>query len=153
MKPLPKEVELTTPLSRDDVQSLEIGDIIYLNGVVFTSRDLAHQRIVEHLERGEELAEDLKGGAIFHAGPVVERRNGGWEVVAIGPTSSIRMEPFSEIILGRLGVKAIIGKGGWGMEPSPPLRGIMGSISSPHPAAPLLRERPSGRFSGCTGWT
>lgn len=111
---MPKEVSLKTPLRGDEVRGLEVGDIVYLNGVIFTARDLAHRRIIEYLERGERLEEDLGGGALFHAGPVVRSKNGGWEVIAIGPTSSIRMEPFSEAILGRLGVKALIGKGGMG---------------------------------------
>lgn len=111
---MPEEVNLKTPVSRDEIRGLEVGDIVYINGVVFTARDLAHGRIVKYLENGEELVEDLEGGALFHAGPVVRRKDGDWEVVAIGPTSSIRMEPFSEIILGRLGVKILIGKGGMG---------------------------------------
>lgn len=111
---MPKEVRLKTPLSDEEVRGLEVGDVVYLNGTVFTARDLAHRRIIKYLENGEGLEEDLEGGALFHAGPMVRRRNGGWEVTAIGPTSSIRMEPFSEVIVGRLGVKAIIGKGGMG---------------------------------------
>jgi fumarate hydratase subunit beta len=113
---LGKEVRLSTPLSREEVRDLEVGDVVHISGPVFTARDMAHKRILEHLRDGRGLVEDLEGGALFHAGPVVRRRDGGWEVIAIGPTSSIRMEPYSEAILGRLGVRAIIGKGGMGEE-------------------------------------
>lgn len=111
-----REVHLTTPLKREDVADLRIGDIVYLSGTVYTARDMAHIRIMEYLRERKQLVEDFNGAAIFHAGPVVRKKNRKWEVVVIGPTTSIRMEPFSEILLGKLGVKAIIGKGGMGED-------------------------------------
>ncbi|RLG60949.1 fumarate hydratase [Candidatus Geothermarchaeota archaeon] len=111
-----KEVRLTTPLKKEDIADLEVGDIVYLSGKVYTARDMAHIRIMEHLKEGRQLVEDFEGAAIFHAGPVVRKKNGEWEIIVIGPTTSMRMEPFSETLLGKLGVKAIIGKGGMGEE-------------------------------------
>lgn len=107
-----KEVKLATPLKREDIADLKIGDVVYLNGIVYTARDMAHIRIMKHLKERKKLVENFEGGAIFHAGPVVKKRNGKWEIVVIGPTTSMRMEPFSEMIIGKLGVKAIVGKGG-----------------------------------------
>jgi fumarate hydratase subunit beta/L(+)-tartrate dehydratase beta subunit len=75
---------------------------------------MAHIRIMEFLEEQRKLVEDFDGAVIFHAGPVVKKRNGKWEVVVIGPTTSMRMEPFSQTLFGKLGVRALVGKGGMG---------------------------------------
>ncbi len=109
-----REVRLSTPLRCEDVVDLNIGDVVYLSGIVYTARDLAHIRIMDYLREGKSPPEDFRGAALFHAGPVVRRKGDMWEVVGVGPTTSMRMEPFSETVLGRLGVKAIIGKGGMG---------------------------------------
>jgi len=111
---LSKEVGLTTPLGREDIADLVVGDVVHLSGTIFTARDMAHMRIMEYLREGRRLEEDLDGAAVFHAGPVVMKKDGEWKLVVIGPTTSMRMEPFSETLLGKLGVKAIIGKGGMG---------------------------------------
>jgi fumarate hydratase subunit beta/L(+)-tartrate dehydratase beta subunit len=113
---LSKEVRLTTPLSNEDVADIRIGDVVYISGVVYTARDMAHLRIMEQLNEGAPIVEDFEGAAVFHAGPVVRRKDEGWEVIVIGPTTSMRMEPFSEALLGKLGAKALIGKGGMGKD-------------------------------------
>jgi L(+)-tartrate dehydratase beta subunit len=60
---------------------------------------------------------DLKGGAIFHAGPIVrQKEDGGYEMVSIGPTTSMRMEKFEKAFIKQTGVKLIVGKGGMGPE-------------------------------------
>lgn len=104
--------ELTLPLNDTDVEKLNIGDAVYLNGTVCTARDMAHLQMRELVENGNPLPEQMKGGAIFHAGPVMIKDNDdNWRLHVIGPTTSIRMEPHADFI-GRLGVKLIIGKGG-----------------------------------------
>ena len=106
-----KEVKLNTALKEENIRDLRIGDVIYINGIICTSRDMGHLKMREVIEGGEELPVDLTGGVIFHAGPVVKKKGNGYELRVVGPTTSIRMEPYSDFI-GRLGVKAIIGKGG-----------------------------------------
>lgn len=106
-----KEKVLSLPLKEDEVRQLKVGEVIYLKGRIFTSRDMGHLRIKKELEKGEGIPVDFQGSAIFHAGPVVKKKENGWELVVIGPTTSIRMEPYAEMV-GKLGVKAIIGKGG-----------------------------------------
>ncbi|MDH5816297.1 MAG: FumA C-terminus/TtdB family hydratase beta subunit [Candidatus Nezhaarchaeota archaeon] len=115
-----EEYELTTPL--DDVRKLKVRDIVYINGIVYTARDLAHIRIKNYLEEGKQLPVNFRGAVIFHAGPAVRKRDGEWEVTGIGPTTSYRMEPFSEIVFGKLGVKALVGKGRMGGETLESLR-------------------------------
>ena len=103
---------LTTPIKDEDLENLRVGDIVYLTGHIVTCRDVAHRRLIE-LKR--ELPVDLKGGAIFHAGPIVRKLdNGKFEMVSIGPTTSMRMEKFEREFIEQTGVKLIVGKGGMG---------------------------------------
>ncbi len=108
------EYELTLPLDDAAVEKLHVGDIIYLNGLVCTARDIAHLKLRELAEAGKPFPEDIRGGAIFHAGPVMKKdAEGNWHLSVIGPTTSIRMEPHADFV-GAQGVKVIIGKGGMG---------------------------------------
>ncbi|MDL2327892.1 L(+)-tartrate dehydratase subunit beta [Ruminococcaceae bacterium OttesenSCG-928-A11] len=105
---------LTTPISSEDLEEIKVGDIIYLNGHLVTCRDVAHRRLIE---AGRELPVDVRGGAIFHAGPIVrpiEGQEDKFEMVSIGPTTSMRMEKFEKEFVEQTGVKLIIGKGGMG---------------------------------------
>lgn len=103
---------LTTPIKDEDLEDLRIGDVVYLTGHIVTCRDVAHRRLIE-LKR--ELPVDLRGGAIFHAGPIVRKlENGKFEMVSIGPTTSMRMEKFEREFIEQTGVKLIVGKGGMG---------------------------------------
>jgi L(+)-tartrate dehydratase beta subunit len=105
---------LTTPLKDEDLESLNIGDVVYLTGTLVTCRDVAHRRLIE---QGRELPVDLRGGAIFHAGPIVcQNDDGTYEMVSIGPTTSMRMEKFEKEFIRKTGVKLIVGKGGMGLE-------------------------------------
>ncbi len=105
--------ELKTPLSEENVRKLHAGDILYLTGTVVTSRDMAHKKAMEMSERGEAIPVDFSKVALFHCGPIM-RKDGEWEVVAAGPTTSIRMESFEHEFIKRFGVRMIIGKGGMG---------------------------------------
>jgi fumarate hydratase subunit beta/L(+)-tartrate dehydratase beta subunit len=106
-----ESIHLTTPLSAESVRKLRLNDIVNLTGIIYTARDMAHLRLRELQESGKPLPEALEGAVIFHAGPVVKKSSSGFDLLNIGPTTSIRMEPHSDF-LGRLGVKAIVGKGG-----------------------------------------
>ena len=105
---------LNTPVSDEDLKDIKIGDVIYLNGHIVTCRDVAHRRLIE---LGRKLPVDLKGGAIFHAGPIVRKMEGTddkYEMVSVGPTTSMRMEKFEKEFIAQTGVKVIVGKGGMG---------------------------------------
>jgi fumarate hydratase subunit beta/L(+)-tartrate dehydratase beta subunit len=108
-----KPIHLTAPLSAESVRKLRVNDIVTLTGTIYTARDMAHLRLRELKENGKPLPEALEGSVIFHAGPVVKKADGGFNLLNIGPTTSIRMEPHSDF-LGRLGVRVIVGKGGLG---------------------------------------
>jgi L(+)-tartrate dehydratase beta subunit len=103
---------LTTPIKDEDLKDIRIGDIIYLTGTIVTCRDVAHRRLIEEKI---PLPVDLKGKAIFHAGPIVRSLgNEEYEIVSIGPTTSMRMEKFEKEFIEETGVKLIVGKGGMG---------------------------------------
>lgn len=104
---------LTTPIKDEDLEGLNIGDVVYLTGRLVTCRDVAHRRLIE---QGRELPVNLEGGAILHAGPIVRKKEEGFEMVSIGPTTSMRMEKFEREFIKQTGVKLIVGKGGMGPE-------------------------------------
>jgi L(+)-tartrate dehydratase beta subunit len=102
---------LTTPIRDEDIEPLGVGDIVYLDGLLVTCRDVGHRRLIE---LGQELPVDLRGNAIFHAGPIVAKDGEGWKIISIGPTTSMRMESFEKDFIAKTGVKVIVGKGGMG---------------------------------------
>ena len=103
---------LTTPIKAADLEDIHAGDIIYLNGYITTCRDVAHRRLIEE---GRALPVDIREGAILHAGPIV-RTHGedDYEMISVGPTTSMRMEKFEEAFIEQTGVRRIVGKGGMG---------------------------------------
>ena len=105
---------LITPISEEDLADIKIGDIVWLDGELMTCRDVAHRRLVEY---GRELPYDIKDKAIFHAGPIVRKIEGtedDYEMVSVGPTTSMRMEKFEYEFTKLTGVRVIVGKGGMG---------------------------------------
>lgn len=107
-----EKIVLKAPLKEEDVRSLQIGDVVYITGHIFTARDMGHLKIREILKKNVQLPKDFRGSVVFHAGPVcLKNEDGSWRLNVIGPTTSIRMEPYADMV-GELGVKAVIGKGG-----------------------------------------
>ena len=102
-----RRVNLDT-LTHDDVTSWRAGETLLLSGVMLTGRDAAHKRIVDMLDRGEKLPVDLKGKVIYYVGPVDPVRD---EVVGpAGPTTSSRMDKFTDQVLSQTGLFAMVGK-------------------------------------------
>ena len=102
---------LTTPIKAEDLEDIRVGDVIYLSGTLVTCRDVCHRRLIE-LKR--PIPYDLNGKAIFHAGPIVRKNGDKWEMVSVGPTTSMRMEAFEKEFIEQTGVKLVVGKGGMG---------------------------------------
>lgn len=101
-----------TPLTDEDIKKVRIGDVIYLSGDIVTGRDDVHHRVVVD---GKESPVDLKGKAIFHAGPIMKKIDDNkYKVVSVGPTTSMRMEKAEAGFLKITGAKIVIGKGGMG---------------------------------------
>ena len=114
------EHHLRTPVAPAEARSLRIGDVVFLTGPILTARDKAHMRMAEYFAAGKPLPFPLEGAAVFHGAPLVRERDGGWEIVAIGPTTSARMNGLEPAVI-RHGVRLIIGKGGMDA-------GVLGSL-------------------------
>ena len=106
-------IVLTPPLTDEDVSSLRAGDRVLITGSVLTGRDAAHKRLVDLIEKGEELPVDVKGQIIYFVGPSPTRP--GEAIGSAGPTTSYRMDAYSPILIG-LGLKGMIGKGSRSQE-------------------------------------
>ncbi|WP_421078187.1 FumA C-terminus/TtdB family hydratase beta subunit [Methanothermococcus sp. Ax23] len=116
-------MRLETPISKNTIKKLKVGDIVYLNGTVYTGRDEAHITIIEeNMQNAEENNDDdnivkkLKNGVIYHAGPIMKKENNKWKCVAIGPTTSARMNEVEAEFIKITGISAIVGKGGMKTE-------------------------------------
>lgn len=105
------EYHLHTPISRSDVEKLRTGDVVFLSGTLITARDKAHVRMAEYFSSGKPLPFRLEGAAVFHGAPIVREQDSKWEIVALGPTTSARMNSLEPAVI-RHGARLIIGKGG-----------------------------------------
>ena len=102
-----RRVDLDT-IKPEDVTQWQFGETILLNGRLLTGRDAAHKRIVEMLDRGEQLPVDLRGRFIYYVGPVDAVRD---EVIGpAGPTTATRMDKFTEQLLAQTGLLGMVGK-------------------------------------------
>jgi fumarate hydratase subunit beta len=105
------EIKAYPPFTEDDVAQLHAGDHVKFYGAIYTARDAAHRRMVTALEQGKPLPVDIKGQVIYYVGPSPARP--GRVIGSAGPTTSMRLDPFTPTLLEQ-GLKVIIGKGGRG---------------------------------------
>jgi fumarate hydratase class I len=106
-----REVILTAPLSEEQVRGLRVGDVVLVNGEIYTGRDAVHAHLMKN-----PPPVDLRGAVLYHCGPVMLKQGDQWSVKAAGPTTSIREEPYQADVIKRYGVRAVIGKGGMGAK-------------------------------------
>jgi fumarate hydratase class I len=104
-----REIPLQAPISDEQIRALKVGDVVLISGRMLRGRDAVHAHLMHH-----EPPVDMRGGVLYHCGPVVAKDGDGWRVTAAGPTTSIREEPYQADIIQRYGVRAVIGKGGMG---------------------------------------
>ncbi|MBO4338248.1 MAG: Fe-S-containing hydro-lyase [Lachnospiraceae bacterium] len=102
------EHHITLPLKDEDIEKLNIGDRVYLSGVLYTARDAAHGRMQEALDRGQELPFSVKGSVIYYMGPSPARP--GRPIGSAGPTTASRMDRYAPALLD-IGLKGMVGKG------------------------------------------
>jgi fumarate hydratase, class I len=106
-----REVILTPPLSEAQMRALKVGDVVLINGEMYTGRDNVHAHLMKN-----PPPVDLRGAALYHCGPVMLKEGDKWSVKAAGPTTSSREEPYQADVIRRYGVRAVIGKGGMGAK-------------------------------------
>ena len=102
------EKRITTPLTEEVIRDLKAGDSVLISGIIFTARDAAHKRLIELLEKGEELPINVKDEIIYYVGPTPAKP--GMAIGSAGPTTSYRMDAYTPKLLD-LGLKGMIGKG------------------------------------------
>ena len=102
------EKRITTPLTAEKVKGLKAGDSVLISGVIYTSRDAGHKRLVDLLDKGEQLPIDVKDQIIYYVGPTPAKP--GQPIGSAGPTTSYRMDPYTPRLLD-VGLKGMIGKG------------------------------------------
>ena len=106
--------ELRYPFEEKAIRALKAGDAVSITGRIYTGRDKFHKFFAD----GGKLPVDFKDGALYHCGPVVVKRDQGsgirdqWKVVAAGPTTSLRENPYEPDFIAKTGVRLVIGKGG-----------------------------------------
>ncbi|MGC8816759.1 MAG: FumA C-terminus/TtdB family hydratase beta subunit [Candidatus Hadarchaeum sp.] len=101
---------LTTPLEEKAIKGLRAGNLVTITGSIVTARDKAYSRIIS----GKKPPIDLRGGAVYHCGPLTKLTPQGWQVISAGPTTSARLDPMEIDFIKATGVRALIGKGGVG---------------------------------------
>lgn len=105
---MPERKKISTPLTAETVAELRAGERVLLSGVIYTARDAAHKRLVELIEKGEELPFDLEGQVIYYVGPAPAPP--GYPIGSAGPTTSYRMDPYAPTLIEH-GLRGMIGKG------------------------------------------
>lgn len=103
-----EEKKIQLPITRKTAASLHAGDLLLLSGTFYTGRDAAHARMIESLDKGEELPFDIENQLIYYVGPTPAKP--GYAVGSAGPTSSYRMDPYTPRLI-ELGLTAMLGKG------------------------------------------
>jgi fumarate hydratase class I len=95
-------------LTKDEVRGWKPGQTLLLSGRMLTGRDAAHKRLAELLTAGKELPVDLRGRVIYYVGPVDPVRDEA--VGPAGPTTATRMDKFTDLMLEKTGLFAMVGK-------------------------------------------
>jgi len=105
--------KITTPLTPEMVKSLQAGDTVLITGTIYSARDAAHKRMVETIQKGQEVPIPLTGQIIYFMGPSPARP--GKPIGSAGPTTSYRMDPYSPTLIAH-GLAGMVGKGARGKE-------------------------------------
>lgn len=106
-------LEITCPLSDEQVENLRAGDQVLISGIVYAARDQAHKRLCALLAAGQPLPFEIRGAVIYYVGPTPARQDR--VIGSAGPTTSMRMDAFTPMLI-KAGLKGTIGKGYRGPE-------------------------------------
>ncbi len=99
---------ISAPLDEAHIASVRAGDEVLFNGTLYVARDRAHERMSAMIARGEALPFDARGQILYYMGP--SPAPPGMVIGGAGPTTSSRMDPFTDVMLAA-GIKCLIGKG------------------------------------------
>ena len=103
-----KPIEIKTPISKEILSQLKIGQQVLLSGTIYTARDAAHKKLTEAMKNGVDVGFDVTDQIIYYAGPCPAKP--GSPIGPVGPTTSGRMDAYTPYLLDS-GLSAMIGKG------------------------------------------
>lgn len=103
-----KKYMINTPVDLKLIEKICAGDMLYINGTIYTARDIAHKKIISLLEKGKDLPFPAKNSIIYYTGPTPTKP--GHVIGSIGPTTSSRMDKYTHKLL-EAGIAITIGKG------------------------------------------
>lgn len=101
-------IKITSPVEAEVIAKLRVGTRVLISGVLYSARDAAHKRLVQALDRGEQLPFDLEGQTLYYMGPSPARP--GRVIGSAGPTTSGRMDIYTPPLIAA-GLRVMIGKG------------------------------------------
>lgn len=107
---------INLPLTKEDVLSLNAGDMVLINGQLVTGRDRVHKFLFNEKPAKEQIPFNLEGTVLYHCGPIIRKAQKGFELVAGGPTTSMRVEMYEHLIISEYGIRGVMGKGGMGRQ-------------------------------------
>ncbi|MEE8195028.1 MAG: FumA C-terminus/TtdB family hydratase beta subunit [Candidatus Bipolaricaulota bacterium] len=108
------ERDITLPTTHNLVREFRVGDILYISGTIFTARDAAHHLLIKLQNEEQTIPFNIGKMPLYHCGPLVRKKESRWQIIAAGPTTSMRMEPFESQFISLFSTTIIIGKGGMG---------------------------------------
>ncbi|HIJ60397.1 MAG TPA: fumarate hydrolyase [Nitrospirae bacterium] len=109
-------VRLNTPLNTEDILSLKLGEMVFINGIIFTGRYKVHRYLANEKPPISSMPFDLQGGVIYHCGPLLKKHDDNYSVLSAGPSTSSRVDLYQPEVIRTYNIKAIIGKGGMGIN-------------------------------------
>lgn len=111
---MPKTVHLHTPISEEQIRSLELDDIVYVSGEAYSMLYADHYTLILNLlKEGKDVPMNLKDGIIYNTGVIWRRtEDGGYDMRALGATTSSKFNAQTPEFIAATGVRAVIGKGG-----------------------------------------
>lgn len=106
-------MDIQLPLDLPTIEKLRAGELVTLNGIMYSARDAAHHRLVEAMSTGKDLPFDIRSQTIYYMGPTPTKP--GQVIGSAGPTTSGRMDIYTPRLLAA-GLKGMIGKGSRSQE-------------------------------------
>lgn len=100
--------EISLPLSKADAAVLALGEIVTVNGMLFTGRSRFHIRAIE--DNVFPPLDFAKINCFLHVGPVMRKEGDEWKIVTLEPTSSIRFERYGADVIRKFNLRTLIGK-------------------------------------------
>jgi tartrate/fumarate subfamily iron-sulfur-dependent hydro-lyase beta chain len=107
---------INLPLTKEDILSLHTGDIVLINGQIVTGRDKLHKFLFNKKPSKKQIPFNLEGTILYHCGPIIKKTAKGFELIAGGPTTSMRIEMYEHRIISEYGLRGVMGKGGMGKQ-------------------------------------